>query len=67
MKQLLVNNNMNCDALKTYAFETHVGCYLNPGFDAKGFCEIAISNSLGLGYVYEFLDFMSMDALNQVC
>ena len=57
---------MDCDAIKTYAFETHVDCYLNPGFDSKSFCEIVISNVLGLGFVYEFQDFMSQDALKQV-
>ena len=57
---------MVCDAIKTYAFETHVDCYLNPGFDSKSFCEIVISNVLGLGFVYEFQDFMSQDALKQV-
>ena len=68
MKKLFDNtNNMNCEQLQKYAFDTHVDCYLHPGFDAKSICDIWLSkNFVGLWETYELKDFFSVQALNQV-
>jgi hypothetical protein len=67
MSNLSKNLTLTCPKIKTYAFETHVGCYLNPGFGAKSFCEIlSLNNIWGLLKTYEFQDFLSTDAFGQV-
>ena len=59
--------NMNCDQLRNYAFDTHLDCYLNPGYSSKSICEIWLSkNFVGLWTVYELKDFFNQSALKQV-
>lgn len=64
----LLNNQMNCASLENFAFGTHVDCYLNPGYGAKGICDIwASQNAVGLLTTYELQDFFkNFVALSQV-
>ena len=68
MNKLLPKIELNCEQLKDFAFETHVECYLNPGRPAKSFCEIAheFENIIALMRTYDFSDFLSKQALEQV-
>lgn len=68
MKKLIPNVGLDCENLKDFAFGTHVDCYLNPGYPAKSFCEIAheFENMIALMRTYEFSDFLSKQALEQV-
>ena len=60
--------NMNCNQLAKYAFETHVNCYVDPGYGSKGLCAIwANQNLVGLMTTLEIKDFFkSPDAITQV-
>jgi len=64
----LLNNQMVCKQLEDYAFETHVDCYLNPGYGSKSICDIwASQNAVGLFSTYELTDFFkNFTALSQV-
>ena len=59
---------LSCSQFASYAFDTHVDCYLNPGFDSKSICDIwASTNAVGLLKTYEVEDFFkSVSALIQV-
>ncbi|CAC5374593.1 Coadhesin,Thrombospondin-1,Adhesion G protein-coupled receptor B1,Mucin-like protein,Hemicentin-1,Thrombospondin-2 [Mytilus coruscus] len=50
-----------CNQLKTYAFDTHVKCYLDCGF-----CDVYTSNISALGRVFSFSDLLSTDAWKQI-
>ncbi|XP_063409998.1 uncharacterized protein LOC134693199 [Mytilus trossulus] len=50
-----------CDELKSYAFDTHVNCYLNCGF-----CNMYTSNLFALNSVYKYWDMLSGDAYRQM-
>lgn len=65
MKELYPHVRHNsCKQLKSIAFESHVPCYLESG---KGFSEIALSNKQALWNVFQLTDFLSVDAVKQVC
>lgn len=70
MNSLTPEIELSCDDLKKFAFSTHVKCYLNPGYDAKSFCEIIslkeIGNIIALLQTYELRDFFTLASLNQV-
>lgn len=58
MSKLVKNHDMGCKKLEDYAFETHVDCYINPGYGSKSICEIwASQNAVGLLTTYELQDF----------
>ena len=59
---------MTCSNLAKYAFDTHVECYVNPGYVSKGLCSIWLSqNIVGLTSTLEIKDFFkSPDAIKQV-
>ena len=50
-----------CPAIRTYAFDTHVGCYTTCGF-----CNIWSSNLKALFGVYDLKDLFSGDAWRQM-
>ncbi|CAF1066486.1 unnamed protein product [Brachionus calyciflorus] len=67
MKKLLNSDISNCNELESFAFDTHVDCYLNPGHGAKSMCELLqMQNFIGLWNVYDFKDFLSINAIKQV-
>jgi len=69
MSNLLpVHQTMTCKQLETYAFQTHVVCYLDAGFGAKSICDIWHGkNAVGLLNTLEILDFFrSPTAIVQV-
>lgn len=37
---------MNCTSFKKYAFEGHVDCFTNPGYESKGICQIALTKDM---------------------
>jgi len=67
-KVLPVHTKMTCKQLETYAFQTHVDCYLNAGYGAKSICEIWHGkNAVGLFTTLEIFDFFrSPTAILQV-
>ena len=67
-KVLPIYNSLTCKQLETYAFESHVGCYLNAGYGAKSICEVWYSkNAVGLYNTFDIKDFFrSSTALLQV-
>jgi len=67
-KLLITFTNPSCAQLEKYAFNTHVDCYLDPGFGAKSICDIwATRNTVGLLKTFEVKDFFkSSNALSQV-
>lgn len=66
MNKLYAKSSLNCNQLKNYAFDTHVTCYLNPGYSSKGICDIWLSNAAALWKVYNLKDFLSPSAMKQV-
>lgn len=67
MYKLLDSSLNECDSIKDYAFETHLDCYLTPGYGSKSVCEVWNSkNFVGLWNVYELIDFLEWKAIKQV-
>ncbi|VDI04204.1 Hypothetical predicted protein [Mytilus galloprovincialis] len=56
-----VNAGDKCEELKSYAFDTHVNCYLNCGF-----CNIYKSNLGALHSVFKYRDMLSWNAVRQL-
>ncbi|KAH7726067.1 Protein W01A8.8 [Aphelenchoides avenae] len=50
-----------CDALKEFAFKSHVDCYTGCGF-----CDMCKTNKAALLHTYDLGDFFSKQALDQV-
>lgn len=59
------NPRPTCSALKRYAFDTHVPCYINPGSGAPSFCSVLLSSDL-LKIVNTIKSSLTTDLLNTV-
>ena len=67
MNKLLNSDLNNCDDINSFAFKTHLDCYLNPGNGAKSICDVWYSkNFVGLWNVYDLVDFLEWKAIKQV-
>jgi hypothetical protein len=62
------SSSLSCKGVSDYAFDTHVQCYLNPGYGSKSICDLWLSkNFIGLWNVYEINTFFSnFSAVKQV-
>ncbi|RNA00508.1 stanniocalcin family [Brachionus plicatilis] len=56
MAKLIDKKFPTCKSLADYAFESHVDCYLNPGYEAKSFCDILFENVHAFTKIYELID-----------
>ena len=57
---------LDCQELTTFAMNSHVDCYLEPGFGANSFCRILPANLLRLASIYELRDAASLAAVGQM-
>jgi len=60
------SDDSTCEEIQTFAYDSHVYCYLTPGYESPSFCRVLATNPIALQMVYELKDFFSTEALKQV-